>query len=49
MNKLSEWMAEKIINEEQSYTKIFYISIYKMYQDDVDAILIAEGRQDLIR
>ena len=41
-------MARKIMDGTQTYTKVFSISIYKRYQDDVDAILIAEGREDLI-
>lgn len=42
------YMATKIMNGEQTYLKIFSIRIYKKYQDDVDAILIGEGREDLI-
>lgn len=45
---MAMYMAEKIMSGQQSYIKIFSVSIYKKYQDDVNAILIAEGREDLI-
>jgi len=45
---MAMWMAEKIMSGQQSYTKVFSISIYKKYQADVNAILIAEGKEDLI-
>ena len=47
-NEMAMYMAEKILQGKQDYTKIFSVSLYKKYQDDVDAILIAEGREDLI-
>lgn len=47
-NEMAMYMAEKILQGKQDYTKIFSINLYKKYQDDVDAILIAEGREDLI-
>lgn len=48
-NEMAMYMAEKILQGKQDYTKIFSVSLYKKYQDDVDAILIAEGREDLIK
>ena len=48
-NDMAMYMAEKILQGKQSYEKVFSISLYKKYQDDVDAILIAEGREDLIK
>ncbi len=39
----------KIMEGKQDYAKIFSFQLYKKYQDDVDAILIAEGREDLIK
>lgn len=47
-NEMAMYMAEKILQGKQDYAKIFSVSLYKKYQDDVDAILIAEGREDLI-
>ena len=47
-NEMAMYMAEKILQGKQNYAKIFSVSLYKKYQDDVDAILIAEGRTDLI-
>ena len=32
----------------QDYATVFSFPLYLKYQDDVDAILIAEGREDLI-
>ena len=45
---MAMYIATKILEGKQDYTYIFSINIYKKYQDDVDSILIAEGRQDLI-
>jgi hypothetical protein len=42
------YIAGKILEGKQDYQYVFSISYYKPYQDDVDAILIAEGRQGLI-
>lgn len=46
---MAMFMAEKILTGKQDYARVFSISLYKKYQDDVDAILIAEGREDLIK
>jgi hypothetical protein len=46
---MPEYLAEKIINEEQSYIKVFGISPYKKYQDDADKLLTGKGRSDLIQ
>lgn len=43
------YIANKIMEGTQDYAYIFSIQIYKRYQSDVDAILISEGRQDLIK
>ena len=45
---MAMYMAQKIISGQQSYKKIFSVSVYRRYQADVDAILIAEGCEDLI-
>ena len=45
---MAMYMAEKIMSGTQDYSKIFSFPLYKKYQDDVDAILTAEGREDLI-
>jgi len=45
---MAMYIATKILSGSQDYTYVFSISLYKKYQDDVDAILIGEGRQDLI-
>lgn len=45
---MAMYMAEKIMSGQQSYKKIFSVILYRRYQADVDAILIAEGREDLI-
>lgn len=46
---MAMYMADKILQGKQDYAKMFSVSIYKKYQEDVDAILIAEGREDLIK
>lgn len=46
---MAMYMADKILQGKQDYAKVFSVSIYKKYQEDVDAILIAEGREDLIK
>lgn len=46
---MAMFMAERIMAGTQTYEKIFNITLYKKYQDDVDAILIAEGKEDLIK
>lgn len=45
---MAAYFAMKIMDGSQDYASVFSVSIYKRYQDDVDAILIAEGKQDLI-
>lgn len=45
---MAQYIARKIIEGRQDYQSVFSISIYKKYQEDVDSILVAEGKQDLI-
>ena len=45
---MAMYMAAKIMDGQQSYAKVFSIKMYQRYQDDVDAILIAEGKEELI-
>lgn len=45
---MAMFMASKIMLGQQSYQKIFSIRMYKHFQEDVNAILIAEGKDDLI-
>lgn len=45
---MAMYMASKIMDGQQSYAKVFSIKMYQRYQDDVDAILIAEGKEELI-
>lgn len=45
---MAMYIATKILEGKQDYAYVFSISLYVRYQADVDAILIAEGRQDLI-
>lgn len=42
------YIAEQIKIGKMSYKQIFSIQMWKKYQDDVDAILIADGKADLI-
>lgn len=45
---MAAYFATQIMEGKITYEKVFSISLYKKYQNDVDAILIAEGREDLI-
>lgn len=45
---MAMYIALKILQGRVDYEAVFSFSLYKQYQDDVDAILIAEGREDLI-
>lgn len=42
------FIALRILDGTFKYSKIFSFRIYKKYQEETDAILVAEGRQDLI-
>ncbi|MFB9989014.1 hypothetical protein [Bacillus benzoevorans] len=46
---MAMYIALKIMDGSQDYEYVFGISLYKRYQDDVDAILVAEGKQSLIK
>lgn len=45
---MAGYLADRIIKGIATYTLVFSVSIYKPFQNEVDAILIAEGRGDLI-
>lgn len=45
---MAMYIAQKIMDGSQKYDYVFSISLYKRYQEDVNAILIGEGKQDLI-
>lgn len=45
---MAMYIAQKILDGQQSYLKVFSLKMYQKYQPDVDAILIAEGKDDLI-
>lgn len=42
------YIAEKVLSGSQDYKKVFVTTLYRRYQNDVDIILIGEGRNDLI-
>ena len=46
---MAVYFAYAIIEGRMNYEAVFSISIYKRYQDDVDSILVAEGKEDLIK
>jgi hypothetical protein len=46
---MAMYIAGKIMDGSQDYTFVFSVTVYKRYQDDVDAILIGEGKQELIQ
>ena len=45
---MAAYFAIQIEGGKLSYQKVFSIKMWQRYQDDVDAILIADGKQDLI-
>lgn len=45
---MAAYLAMRIMDGALDYTTIFNIPLYKQFQADVDAILVASGRHDLI-
>ena len=45
---MAAYFATQIADGKLSYQKVFSIKMWQRYQDDVDEILIMEGKQDLI-
>ena len=45
---MAMFIALRIMDGTFKYKKIFGFEIYQRYKEDTDAILTAEGRQDLI-
>lgn len=45
---MAMFIALRLMDGTFDYKKIFGCRIYKKFQEETDAILIAEGRQDLI-
>lgn len=45
---MAVFIANRILGGSQKYSFVFGLTLYKSFQDGVDAILIAEGREDLI-
>ena len=46
---MAGYFARKIMEGSQSYSAVFSINIYQKYQEEVDAILAAEGFERLIK
>ncbi|MEJ8785026.1 hypothetical protein [Peptoniphilus sp. HCN-40583] len=46
---MSMFIALRIMDGTFKYKQIFGFRIYQRYKPDTDAILIAEGREDLIQ
>ncbi len=45
---MAMFIAQKIIDGRFKYKKIFRFKIYQRYREEVEAILEAEGKADLI-
>lgn len=45
---MAMFIALRLMDGTFKYKKIFGFKIYQRYKEDTDAILVAEGRQDLI-
>lgn len=43
------FIANRILVGQYDYATIMQLSLFAKYKDDVDQILIAEGREDLIK
>lgn len=48
MNSMAAYFAMGIIEGRFTYKKVMSVKKYRVFKDDIDAILIAEGREDLI-
>lgn len=46
---MAPYFADAIMEGRMDYRAVFAITLYQRYQDAVDAILTAEGKQDLIK
>ena len=46
---MAMFIAQRIMDGTFKYKQIFGFRIYQRYKPDTDAILIAEGREDLIQ
>lgn len=45
---MAMFIAARIMDNTFAYKQIFAFRMYQRFQNDVDGILIAEGREDLI-
>lgn len=45
---MAMFIAMRLMDGKFKYKVIFGYKLYKKYQEETDAILIAEGREDLI-
>lgn len=43
------FIANRIVVGQYDYATVMKLSLFAKYKDDVDQILIAEGREDLIK
>lgn len=46
---MAMFIALRLIDGTFKYNVIFGFRIYKKYQEETDAILVSEGREDLIQ
>lgn len=46
---MAAYLAMRLEAGKIDYVRTFSIDIYKPFKADVDAILVADGRQDLIK
>ena len=45
---MAAYLAMRIMDKKMDYKAVFSQTRFQAYKEDVDAIFIAEGRQDLI-
>ena len=46
---MAAYFAMAIIEGRMDYEAVFSVPLYQRYQDEVDAILVAEGKESLIK
>lgn len=45
---MAAYFAMRIMDKAVTYAQVMSVAYYAQYKDDIDAILIAEGKADLI-
>lgn len=46
---MAAYFAMRILQGKLTYEKVMSVPLYQQFKPEIDAILIAEGREDLIK